>query len=102
MRAKTFWLIHTLCTLALLACFIGLITGCAATHTPLIDEAFMHVKIVDEPGADWPPRTAAITRIDWPYSTIEVLRGYYPECITHEVRHVFEGDWHPDGPMHCR
>ena len=102
-KRSLFWALHSLITLTLLACFIVLITGCTTTHSPRIDEAFMHVKIVDEPGEDWPPRTAAITRgLGSRVSQIEVLRGYYPECITHEVRHVFEGDWHPGRNETCR
>jgi len=25
---------------------------------------------------------------------IEILRDRYPYCLHHEIRHVFEGDWH--------
>ena len=25
-----------------------------------------------------------------------VMLRQYPECLSHEMRHVFEGQWHPD------
>ena len=60
------------------------------------------VKIVETPGHDWPAGAVAITRgLGTGLSTIEVLRDYYPECVTHEIRHVFEGAWH-DQRTTCR
>lgn len=80
---------------------IVMLVGCAQPN-PKISEALFVVKIVDSPGHDWPAGTAAITRgAGTGLSTIEVLRDYYPECVTHEVRHVMEGAWHHGQPTTC-
>ncbi|MFV3385378.1 hypothetical protein ACNFCJ_07985 [Pseudomonas sp. NY15364] len=85
------------CALALV-----MLTGCDDQPKPKISEALIVVKIVDAPAPDWPSGSAAITRGSGTgLSTIEILRGYYPECVTHEVRHVFEGKWH-DQRTTCR
>ena len=86
----------------LLAVMLVMLTGCDAQPQPKIKEALVVIKIVDSPGLDWPAGTAAITRGSGTgLSTIEILRDYYPECVTHEVRHVFEGAWH-DQRTTCR
>lgn len=79
-----------------------LLAGCDDQPKPKIDEALVVIKIVDTPAPDWPAGAAAITRgLNTGLSTIEILRDYYPECVTHEVRHVFEGAWH-DQATTCR
>ncbi|MFV3388414.1 hypothetical protein ACNFCJ_23910 [Pseudomonas sp. NY15364] len=85
-------------------CALVLVTlaGCDAQPQPAIKEALIVVKIVDTPGLDWPAGSVAITRGSGTgLSTIEILRDRYPECVTHEVRHVFEGKWH-DQRTTCR
>ena len=86
----------------LCAVMLEMLTGCDDQPRPKIDEALVVVKIVDAPSADWPAGAAAITRgLGTGFSTIEVLSDYYPECVTHEIRHVFEGAWH-DQATTCR
>lgn len=78
------------------------LVGCSDSPEPQIDSAFFEVHILDEPKPDWGPGVVAMTRAgSTGISHIEILRPYYPECITHEVRHVFEGDWH-DRSTTCR
>ena len=85
----------------LCALVLVLLTGCDSGQ-PTIDRATFSVTIVDKPGADWPPGSAAVTYASGTgYSRIEILRDYYPECLTHEIRHVFEGAWH-DQRTTCR
>ena len=86
-----------LCAVALV-----LLTGCDSGQTPIIDRATFSVTLVDEPGANWPPGSVAVTYAGGTgYSRIEILRDYYPECLEHEIRHVFEGAWH-DQRTTCR
>ena len=86
----------------LCAVMLVMLTGCDDQPKPKIDEALVVIKIVDAPGRDWPSGAAAITRgLGTGLSTIEILRDYYPECVTHEIRHVFEGAWH-DQATTCR
>lgn len=97
MPALLSFTLAALCGVALIA-----LAGCDAQPQPKIKEALVVIKIVDSPGPDWPAGTAAITRGSGTgLSTIEILRDYYPECVTHEVRHVFEGAWH-DQRTTCR
>ena len=83
---------------ALCAVVLVLLTGCATQPQPAIREATFSVRILDERPANWAPSTAAMT---YGSSRIEILRDYYPECLTHEIRHVFEGQWH-DQRTTCR
>lgn len=86
----------------LCAVMLVMLTGCDDQPKPAITEALVVVKIVETPGHDWPAGSAAITRGSGTgLSTIEILRDYYPECLTHEIRHVFEGAWH-DQRTTCR
>ena len=86
----------------LCAVMLAILTGCTDQPRPKITEALVVIKIVDAPAPDWPAGSAAITRGSGTgLSTIEILRDYYPECVTHEIRHVFEGVWH-DQRTTCR
>lgn len=79
------------------------LAGCSDTPPPKIDSAFFEVVILDEPKPDWQLGTVAMTYgVGTGVSRIEILRSYYPDCITHEVRHVFEGDWHGERAATCR
>ncbi|WBL59228.1 hypothetical protein LQF05_15045 [Stutzerimonas stutzeri] len=70
--------------------------GCAAepVRKPTRDEALIHVRLVDridyKPGAD----AYGLSRCANGVCVIELLREHYPYCLGHELRHVFEGDWH--------
>ena len=86
----------------LCAAMLVMLTGCDDQPQPAITEALVVIKIVDTPAPDWPAGSAAITRGSGTgLSTIEILRDYYPECLEHEIRHVFEGAWH-DQRTTCR
>lgn len=76
----------------------ALMGGCVSqVHQPLPirDEAVIHVKLVDH--IDYVPGAHAygLSRCANGVCTVEILRQYYPHCVEHEIRHVFEGDWHP-------
>lgn len=63
-------------------------------RTPTRDEALIHVRLVDH--IDYKPGTRAfgMSRCANGVCTVEILRDHYPYCLDHELRHVFEGDWH--------
>ena len=87
---------------ALCAVMLVLLTGCDSGHEPTIDRATFSVALVDKPGRDWPAGSVAVTyAAGTGHSRIEILRDYYPECLEHEIRHVFEGLWH-DQRTACR
>ncbi|WP_312938310.1 hypothetical protein [Stutzerimonas nitrititolerans] len=58
------------------------------------EEALIHVRLVDR--IDYKPGTQAygLSRCANGVCVIEILRDRYPFCLNHEIRHVFEGDWH--------
>ncbi|WP_312168694.1 hypothetical protein [Stutzerimonas kunmingensis] len=71
--------------------------GCAIdepARTPTRDEALIHVRLVDH--IDYKPGTEAfgLSRCANGVCVVEILREHYPYCLGHELRHVFEGDWH--------
>lgn len=73
------------------------ISGCAVdepARTPTRDEALIHVRLVDH--IDYKPGTEAfgLSRCANGVCVVEILREHYPYCLGHELRHVFEGDWH--------
>lgn len=72
-----------------------LLAGCASP-VPLRDEIVAHIRLVDR--IDYRPGYTAhgLSTCANGICRIEVLRSEYPGCITHEVRHGFEGNWHPD------
>lgn len=75
----------------------SLLTGCAGETqmAPISrDEALIHVRLVDrihyKPGM----KAYGLSRCANNVCVIEILRDRYPYCLHHEIRHVFEGDWH--------
>ncbi len=75
----------------------ALLSGCAisgAQRIPIRDEAMIHVRLVDH--IDYKPgiRAYGLSRCANGVCTVEILRDHYPYCLDHELRHVFEGDWH--------
>lgn len=72
-----------------------LLSGCNESQkTPERDEVFARIRLVD----DIPQHPGA-----YGYATcnegvcdIQIRRDIYPDCITHEIRHGFEGLWHGD------
>ena len=71
-----------------------LLAGCDyfdAPAKPKRDEVFVAIKLVD----DLPMRQygeAQCTGVG--VCTIKLKRDTYPMCITHEIRHAFEGNFH--------
>ncbi|MCP9338566.1 hypothetical protein [Stutzerimonas xanthomarina] len=81
---------------AIVYALLALLTGCASEPaTPVTrDEALIHVRLVDK--IDYKPSMKAfgLSRCANGVCVVEVLRENYPYCVGHEIRHVFEGDWH--------
>lgn len=86
--------------IALLTVFM--LAGCAAFDPEpyKLERSFSKISLVIDPtfGQSFAGNTAgamgqAVVRGDTCYIT---LRSY-PICLAHEVRHCFEGDWHPKG-----
>lgn len=82
------------------AMFFGLLSlnGCAfiegkPTKTVRDDATFV-VTLVDSidyrPGMD----AYGLTKCVGSVCEITLLKSQYPYCLTHEIRHVFEGAWH--------
>lgn len=76
-------------------CLALLLVGCDAAPVPQRDEAIVHIRLVDtidyKPGYD----ALGLSRCANDVCVVEVRKDLYPQCVTHEIRHVFEGDWHP-------
>ena len=78
--------------------FVLLLPGCAshlAPPEPTRDDVLIHVHLVDhidyQPGAE----AFGLSRCANGVCVLQVLRDRYPFCLLHELRHAFEGDWHP-------
>lgn len=82
------WAIVALCCL----------TGCATFDgpAPLRPSAMFTVTLVD----DLPHgRTGQATCTpDGAFCNLQIRRDQYPLCVTHEVRHAFEGKFHDHRP----
>ena len=56
-------------------------------------DAIVHIRLVDainyKPGYDAP----GLSRCANGVCVVEIRRDLHPACVTHEIRHVFEGDW---------
>ena len=79
------------------------LAGCATDYDLIRTEAFVRYKIVDELSPPQKPNVAGFTRCsEQGICEIQILRDYYPACLEHEDRHVFEGAWHGDIPTICR
>lgn len=59
------------------------------------DDALVHIRLVDS--IDYRPgyHALGLSRCANGVCVVEVRRNLYPQCVLHEIRHVFEGDWHP-------
>lgn len=80
---------------ATLAFLAVLLAGCGQIPTAIErTEALVHIKLVEH--IDYKPGYTALgmTRCANGVCVVEVLRDQYPSCLLHELRHVFEGDWH--------
>ena len=81
-----------------LLAFALLLPGCASQFTapePIRDDVLIHVHLVDhidyQPGAE----AFGLARCANGVCVLQVLRERYPFCLLHELRHAFEGNWHP-------
>ena len=70
-----------------------LLAGCSSP-VPVRDEIVAHIRLVDQinykPGYD----ALGLSRCANGVCVVEIRRDTYPACVIHEIRHVFEGDWH--------
>lgn len=78
---------------ALLLVAILMIAGCTAPGpVPDRDKVFVEMELVDALGT---PDIIGEARCRAGVCQIKLRRDTYPACITHEIRHAFEGDFHP-------
>lgn len=70
--------------------------GCGQS-APLIErtEALVHLKLVDQINYKPGYEAFGLTRCANGVCVVGLRRDRYPACVTHELRHVMEGDWHP-------
>lgn len=70
---------------------LAAITGCDDFDGPppqrLRDTSVITISV--DPGARHPGWA------DWKGGACHITLREYPLCLAHEVRHCFEGDWHP-------
>lgn len=85
------------CGLGAVLCLAALLlAGCDQTPVNIErTEALVHIQLVDQ--IDYKPGWDAlgVTRCANGVCVIQIRRDMYPRCLTHELRHVMEGDWHP-------
>lgn len=75
-----------------------LAAGCETQPQPRATAAQFKVQITD----DVPLGLAAY--VDNIYAKVPIVRirpEFYPVCVTHEIRHIFEGAWHGPTPTPC-
>lgn len=79
---------------ALILILLVALPGCAAFDTertpPMYSEVSARVILTD----DLPANINANAVWDGSVCTIHIKRSQYPYCMTHELRHCFEHDWH--------
>lgn len=86
------------CGLGAVLCLAALFTLAGCDQTPATierTEAVVLIKLVDQ--IDYNPGYEALglSRCANGVCRVEIRRDLYPACLTHEIRHVIEGDWHP-------
>lgn len=86
------WSGAAMCVLAL----IVLLSGCASFDAPkpqpIRSKVFIYAELVESFDN---PRQRGESVCMGDFCAIKILRKHYPFCLKHEVRHGFEGDWHP-------
>lgn len=79
-----------------------LLTGCDMFDnpkgTPKSDEAVIIMTLVDDDAL--PANTYAQATYNEIICEVKIKRSVYPDCIKHEVRHCFEGNWHEGHESH--
>lgn len=83
-----------------------LFAGCSKNYNLIHDEVTFKVKIVDELPKEYLEKVhqnktghkihalTACTDTEFKECVIYIPKSSYPYCLTHEIRHVLEGDWH--------
>ncbi|WGK60493.1 hypothetical protein QAO71_10350 [Halopseudomonas sp. SMJS2] len=76
-----------------------LVAGCAETpkrYDMQRTEATVHIRVVER----IPGRTNlyGLSSCRDGECEIWIRRSVYPKCLVHEIRHAFEGNFHPAGP----
>lgn len=73
-----------------------LMAGCDQTPSQIErTDAIVHIRLVDSIDYKQGYDAMGLTRCANGVCVVEIRRDLYPACVTHEIRHVFEGDWHP-------
>lgn len=66
---------------------------------PLRSSVMFNVSLVDSIPKSYSGQVGrAICTPDGAFCTLEILRSHYPICLTHEIRHAFEGYFHDNRP----
>lgn len=65
---------------------------------PLTDNMLVSVLIVDDDVL--PANTFADASANQGFCVVRIKRSVYPDCIKHEIRHCFEGNWHVGHESH--
>lgn len=79
---------------------ISLLFGCAGapvdTKLPKKEKEYpvMQIEIKQLVGGN--PRVKAYAVLTPEANTCVIYLRKYPQCLQHEVRHCFEGNWHPN------
>ena len=69
------------------------LVACAQTYDIKTDKTVVVVELVDRVD-NRGSYGMAVWSDDHKRCHVRVLRSIYPHCITHEIRHCFEGDFH--------
>jgi len=87
----------TACFMGAVLCLVAMFALAGCDQTPVTierTEALVHIRLVDaidyKPGYD----ALGLSRCANGVCMVELRKDLYPQCLTHEIRHVFEGDWH--------
>ncbi len=75
-----------------------LLTGCSIFHAPnpvpTVDAIVATVMLTE----DLPPFIMGEAHYGGAVCQVKIRKSNYPNCLTHELRHCFEGKWHDDRP----
>jgi hypothetical protein len=85
--------IHLSCLTPAVIALSFFISGCA-THVPVPVRTDMHV-ILKSPVDHENPRVLGTATYLRSINTCIITLREYPVCLLHEIRHCFEGQWHP-------
>lgn len=80
---------------AVVAVLVAL-TGCRTLPEPVRDRVLVAIELTEDLPANVTGQAWCLA--DGAWCSMKLRRSRYPECATHEVRHLFEGAWHGDTP----